>query len=344
MCLFSRPVNHVSSTHLFARGIDGGRQLLVYEMRVEASEPLAMVLPIPVPKGCGDDAVRFVDLSGYRDFFEDLDDAFPEAEVDELVMGLELSRSLAPATLEVHQVGAFEASFVPTRADFSRLDPRFRLPDSAWSSLARYQDFGFCVFKLEPDAAPQSVQPMAFDFPRADPDELFFPTMHLHDGTVAERADFDHSLYTQLPSRELELILQWKRSAEPIGASVDSKRAAHLIAPTEHAHRKQLHGELRNDDYTVNMRKVRAATVRHERFMLYDPTDAQAHAADFAKRIDPAWGAGPFDLQLPLQGTVRIGPRTMVWHWKESRLYMSFAREPSGDIYRAISRALRADH
>ena len=38
---------------------------------------------------------------------------------------------------------------------------------------------------------------MAFSFPRHDPDRLFFPTVHIHDGHVYSVAQFDHSLYYQ---------------------------------------------------------------------------------------------------------------------------------------------------
>ena len=34
--------------------------------------------------------------------------------------------------LQVHEVGDYEASYVPTLADFHRLDPRFRMADEIW--------------------------------------------------------------------------------------------------------------------------------------------------------------------------------------------------------------------
>jgi len=51
--------------------------------------------------------------------------------------------------LKVEQVGSFEASFVPTLADFQRLDPRFRLPDTVWQQLGRYAKYGFAIFQLK---------------------------------------------------------------------------------------------------------------------------------------------------------------------------------------------------
>jgi hypothetical protein len=38
---------------------------------------------------------------------------------------------------------------------------------------------------------------MAFSFRTRDPQSIFFPTVHVHDSTVHQMADFDHFLYTQ---------------------------------------------------------------------------------------------------------------------------------------------------
>jgi len=46
MCCFSRPVEIVSDTNIFARA-DGARQYLVYSMKYAARSDLAMVLPLP---------------------------------------------------------------------------------------------------------------------------------------------------------------------------------------------------------------------------------------------------------------------------------------------------------
>lgn len=44
MCCFSRPVQSVSATNIFAQPGTGGRQFLVYSVTPEAKENLAMVL------------------------------------------------------------------------------------------------------------------------------------------------------------------------------------------------------------------------------------------------------------------------------------------------------------
>ena len=193
MCCFSGPVKSVSNTKIFARPGKGDEQFLVYRMSYQANNSVAMVLPLPVRPGAGEDAVKFIDLKEYPSFFDDLESGFPHEDVV-----VTARRAAQPACLSfeapplaVVQVGDFEASFVPTVKDFSRLDKRFRLPDSAWKALPCYKDFGFAVFKLKPDK--QDVHPMAFSFPRRDA-SLFYPTVHIHDGQVHARAKVDHVL------------------------------------------------------------------------------------------------------------------------------------------------------
>ncbi len=195
MCCFSGAIgpNHVGATKIFARVRDG-RQLLVYSMHLDAAQDVAMILPVPVPVGAGEDALRFIDLSGWADFFAALDRCFPRT----LALSPQ-ARAPAPRTLAVHMVGAFEASYVPTLADFARVDPRFRLADAVWQSLPMYHDWGFAVFRLR--AGVQEVHPMAFEFPTRVSEALYFPTVHVHDGRVHRNARFDHSLYFQGPSR-----------------------------------------------------------------------------------------------------------------------------------------------
>jgi hypothetical protein len=251
MCMFSRPVKLVAKTKIFARELEGSRQALVYAMDVDIDEELAMVLPLPVPPSPPEDAVEFVDLSGYPDLFARLEAAFPPAYALQ-----PLSRGFGPppqkATLRVHDVGSFEASFVPRRADLDRLDPRFRLPESVWRSLARYDDWGFAVFRLKPQKGllgrtqTQSVHPMAFVFPQRRPRALFFPTVHAHDGSVPAIASFDHALYCQ-PSALVARNLGWDASLDALGKYVDVARTRGLLDEAA-GHRGLLMGQLPNKD------------------------------------------------------------------------------------------------
>ena len=72
MCCFTGPVLSVSSTKIFARDAGDKRQYLAYGIDLNTTKEVAMVLPLPVPANSPDDAVKFIDLSGYPTLFTDL--------------------------------------------------------------------------------------------------------------------------------------------------------------------------------------------------------------------------------------------------------------------------------
>ncbi len=244
MCCFSRPVRSVAETNIFARGSKESRQFLVYSMKISAAEDLAMVLPIPVPTNSKEDAVRFINLEDYPSFFKDLRAGFPLLRTPAPGRGTK-ERTLS-AKLEVISVGSFEASFVPSIKDFARLDERFRLPAGVWDGLPRYKEYGFAVFKLKKGVA--RIHPMAFEFPRAKPEELFFPTVHIHDGKVHDRAGFDHSLYCQRTGKPELQLLDWLESTQPAGLFMKTSKAQGLIDGDEHCYLKELRGMHKNED------------------------------------------------------------------------------------------------
>lgn len=244
-----------------------------------------MILPIPVPPGSPDDAVRFVDLSRCPSFFDELAALFPRVLPQSL--GAPLARSAGPFQnkLVVHDVGDFEASFVPTPRDFDRLDARFRLPGEVWEALPRYGDWGFCVFKLrrpggvgrsglfglfkskppKSSGGGRKVHPMAFEFPRRDPSQLFFPTVHVHDGQVHPTAHFDHELYCQTePS--WEPLMEWTRSEHP--ADHLAPAAREWAQPGAWIYKQELIGELPNRDTYLTESKLRTRTVVESAFRL----------------------------------------------------------------------------
>ena len=245
MCCFTGIVESVSSTQIFARPAENGRQFLVYHMLYQAKEPLAMVLPIPTPKGSADDAVKFINLEEYDHFFADLHNGFPRPKAPRDTAAGAIPPPLA--ALPVVEVGSFEASFVPKIADFSRLDARFRLADGVWEKLPAYKDFGFAVFKLK-EGNPK-LHPMAFEFPRADARRIFFPTVHIHDGEVHSAAEFDHMLYVQPTGGRAPRT--WEESPQPAGMFMDVKRAKGLIAADDHVYRQPIRGKQKNQDTLV---------------------------------------------------------------------------------------------
>ena len=244
MCCFTGVVDSVSATQIFARPADEGRQYLAYHMSYRAKESLAMVLPIPTPAKSAEDAVKFIDLSEYDQFFTDLRSGFPlpKAAAPSRSKGLPPPNSLA-----VVEVGSFEASFVPSVADFARLDKRFRLPDGAWDKLPAYKDYGFAVFKLK-EGNPK-LHPMAFSFPRADRRTIFFPTVHIHDGKVHAEAGFDHTLYLQAGAGRAPRM--WDESELPAGMFMNKDKAKGLIDAEAHVYMTTIRGQKKNADTLV---------------------------------------------------------------------------------------------
>ena len=116
---------------------------------------------------------------------------------------------------------------------------------------------------------------MAFEFPRRNPAELFFPTVHIHDEKIHPLAEFDHELYFQLDrmpqgmripgheSREilkrwasLEAYLQGGKmdaASSPIEQAIDIRRAAGTLLPSVPLYRMTLQGELTNQDSTLEI-------------------------------------------------------------------------------------------
>ena len=246
MCCFSGKVRAVENTRIFARMMEDGMQSIAYAMKLDAPQELAMILPIPVKAGTKEDQVRFVNFEKYPVLFDDLSRGFPPE-----AGGEPLSRGPKPAaaperTLKVQSVGSFEASFVPSPKDFTRLDARFRLPDGAWEKLPQYRDYGFAVFKLKQGVS--SVHPLAFLFPSRHPERLFFPTVHIHDGEVHEKEKFDHTLYFQTRQTGLRALAGCDESDYAAVAFVKCGLTGGLVEAGLHVRRIKLNGELKNED------------------------------------------------------------------------------------------------
>lgn len=243
MCCFSRPVDAVKDTNIFARAAKEGRQFLVYNMQLDAKEELAMILPLPVPPNPKEDAVRFINLEKYPEFFVEMHAGFPVRPLKTRAKPGEES-----PTLKVVEVGNFVASFVPTQKDFSRLDPRFRLPGNVWDQIPTYKDYGFAVFQLK--KGKQKVHPMAFEFPRRDPQKLFFPTVHIHDGKWTPQAEFHHALFCQKSGGED--VAMWEESAQPVGLFMKKTELSQGILDGEgHCYRLEVTGVRKNEDIWV---------------------------------------------------------------------------------------------
>jgi len=249
MCCFARAVSFVGGTHIFARLSGAGTQFLVYQMEYKSEEPNAMILPLPVKLPPQEDSIRFIDLSDYEDFFEDFAKTFPFRGG-----GFACAAPPSAKSLAVHEVGNFVASFVPTMDDFDRLDKQFVIPKTTWEKIPIYKDYGFAVFQLrELSGTPH---PMAFEF-KTRSDEIFFPTVHIHDGNVYPRERFDHTLYlqhagfdsvvgkyTSFPDNTTGFV----RSEFAAKQVCNLEKAQGIIAPDLLIHRVDLAGSQENKD------------------------------------------------------------------------------------------------
>ena len=266
MCCFSGPVEHVTSTRIFARRAENGRQVLAYQMQYASRRPVAMILPLPTALGrpsaaAAEPLVTFINLKGYPEFFAHMETAFPAprplfssfaAKSEEI--------SVTATVLPVQTVGDFVASFVPTVADFRRLDKQFVLPPQTWSKIPAYHDYGFAVFQLKAAQNGKILHPMAFSFASRYSNKLFFPTVHIHDGQVHASEDFDHDLFWQpqpvprfwglFPARQpVPCDAEYVRnSADVMGKFVNPVKAKGLIARTGAGLKARLSGTLQNRD------------------------------------------------------------------------------------------------
>ena len=256
MCIFSRPINQVFGTKIFARLSGRGTQFLAYEMNYDSDVPNAMILPLPVKQTATEKSIRFIDLQGYPKFFEDLSAAFPYIGRSGIGCSSMLQTDDAKGSIEVHDVGDFIASFVPKMADFDRLDSQFIIPNETWSLIPEYSDYGFAVFQLK--SLVGKSHPMAFEF-ETRMNKVFFPTVHIHDGEVHGTEHFDHELYTQHAGLDsiagkyfeydyLDRYTQFTRSQNNAAETVEVDKTQGIVEPNLLLHRRQLTGNLKNQD------------------------------------------------------------------------------------------------
>ena len=249
MCIFTDSIDDVSNTNIFAM-LENGEQFLVYGMNYSTSNELAMVLPLPVVASGATDAVTFISLDDYAHFFRDMHTCF-QSQSDDL--SLASPAAVSENRLEVHDVGDYDASFVPTIKEFARLDMRFRLADEIWSKLPQYADYGFAVFKLKPSKMAKLAHPMALQFRSRFPNSLYFPTLHIHDGKLPKRAKFDHMLYCQIDGDAEYDMTDWTLSNDVASKFVDTNKSQGIVDGDRHCWLMGMHGKLKNTD-TIHRR------------------------------------------------------------------------------------------
>jgi hypothetical protein len=122
------------------------------------------------------------------------------------------------------------------------------MPADAWDKLKGYHDWGFAVFKLKP--GKRTIHPMAFEFPTRTK-KLFFPTLHIHDGKVVDRAKFDHSLFLQAEPEGGVRLKGWEESPKVASDFMKVSLTKGTVKANRHCYRKRIHGVRKNVDVVV---------------------------------------------------------------------------------------------
>ncbi len=277
MCIFTQPVIAVMDTNIFARLLPDGWQYLVYEMKFETRQDNAMILPVPVERPSIDDgSMEFISLKENDKFFADLNKGFPLAvpRTRGWSRGIDKAIDSDAEILQVHEVGDFIASYIPTLADFSRLHEQFRVPRKSWDQIPQYSDYGFAVFQLK--TLSGKPHPMAFKFKsrltEADQNSVFFPTVHIHDGEVHNLEAFDHALFLQAPEfdrlcgsykqrRKLvsDNVTGYVRSKWKAGKFCDIEACQDIVDKDGLVHRLEMRGRKPNQDVLVDLRDIESS-------------------------------------------------------------------------------------
>jgi hypothetical protein len=257
MGIFPTNVHTVGATDMFACQASEGRQFLAFSFRYEADSDFTLIWPLPTPPSSVPNAARFIDLSSYNSFFHDLRRGFPsQARINETpgdkpsIADRVLSK--VRDWLDIDTVSA-EIAFMPNRATLTEMQDRFRVPDELEPALDRYVDYGFVCLRLQ--AGTNRLPPMAFEFPRRWPGELFFPTALAVSQLRRSEAWFDYALFCQTHHRPPN----WQLSSTadggygPIAARefVKVERTAGLIDPQQPVWHQQLHGPYANIDLVI---------------------------------------------------------------------------------------------
>ncbi len=264
MCCFSTKTE-VHGTRIFARLTGPGTQVLVYQMRYAADAPTAMILPLPVALPAREESVTWRSLKEYPSFFESLEAGFPEPESSSFSRSKSAPVAAAAAPIAVHEVGDFVASFVPSLNDFERVDPRFAISKDVWRTIPEYRDYGFAVFQLKELAG--TPHPIAFEFRTRMGSKVFFPTVHIHDGSVHAKDDFDHVLYMQDERFDKRVSgyqgpahsdskTGFARSKAKVATFADVTRSVGILDGDLLLHRTPMAGLLPNVDTVVSLDQV----------------------------------------------------------------------------------------
>jgi hypothetical protein len=92
---------------------------------------------------------------------------------------------------------------------------------------------------------------MAFRFPSLNRSRLYFPTVHIHDGEIHDKEEFDHSLFCQITAGDHSSLSNRLESEQLAGAFMDVEKCEGVIDANEHVYRKLINGRHRNQDIWI---------------------------------------------------------------------------------------------
>ncbi|MBI5566494.1 MAG: hypothetical protein HY870_16460 [Chloroflexi bacterium] len=246
MGIFSMPIRVASTFNYFARA-NADHQFLACNFRYEAETPFTLILPLPTPPDTPASAVRFINLSGYDEFFSDMRRGFPNLTRDTGKQSFTdrlLEKVRDWLDLDTTQI---EFAFFPNRTVLAEMHDSWPVSDAVWASLEPYAACGLVGLKLE--AGANRLPPIAFEYPRRNLDELAFPTAHNLPQSSA--VTLRHALYAQTSKRSLEWRISINAEDErPLRARefVKTDRTLGLIDPDQPIVSRRLAGPTGNVD------------------------------------------------------------------------------------------------
>lgn len=197
MCIVSGKAKLNNTNILVLPDSTGTVQMTVYQNSVNnMSLNNAMILPVLIPE-----SVELIDLSGYKNIFEDCKKSFGHIYESE-----SFSRgSIVKKTknyIPIKKSGSYLASVCCSHDDIKRIDPKlFKISDDCEKFLKLHYPepcWGFIVCRL--DDTREKYEPFAYKNAMVD-NKLFVPTRHFHGhhytGSLYSVADdWDHNIYT----------------------------------------------------------------------------------------------------------------------------------------------------
>eukprot|EP01128_Nolandella_sp_AFSM9_P009118 TRINITY_DN5756_c0_g1_i1.p1 TRINITY_DN5756_c0_g1~~TRINITY_DN5756_c0_g1_i1.p1 ORF type:complete len:285 (-),score=44.64 TRINITY_DN5756_c0_g1_i1:87-941(-) len=282
MCIFNTKVGVVRSTKILVAATAKGRQVTVYENAVsvvggntrkpgqygkkaaleeqvrEERNNNAMILPCPLTEGSD-----IIPLNLSRDSFSfaNLDKGFPEKpQLRSNARGSTNSFSFEKK-LEVVQIGAYSVSIAKSLVDLSRIDTGvFKVNESILPALReRYSvRFGFVICAFNP---ANKIEPHPIGYVHDPPESknLFVPTLHIHDGKVHQKENFDQNIYsvnTDEQSGQSPADLEKAYKTKPqksVKAELKSKILNKDITKINNIRRMSVQGKKENVNYILKL-------------------------------------------------------------------------------------------